>query len=308
MAGLLDFLSPALNAAAATTTAYGEGQDAIARARQAQVIQAIQLRQQQQKDALTAALQRAQLGNLQSETSLRQYQMDHPKPQPIDPLSPQGIAARTQMQHDQIDYSTQHGYHAPQHDTFQFVQGTDAQGNPIVLSGNTHTGALVPTGQHGRPVSSGRENVQNQMAQQHYANAVSASDALDRFGTTLQSHGPVMNWIMGHNPLDSNMQAANQAGDEFVTLVAPLLNRGRTTHVEMDAIRRAYVPQAGDNAQVIQQKAAKRKLLLQQFANEPSTSNNASAALSSLTTAQQQRAQADPEYAEYLREKGYQLP
>lgn len=106
----------------------------------------------------------------------------------------------------------------------------------------------------------------HQMAGDHYGRAKKASDALDKFGGTWATNSQVGNWVAGHNPLDSSIQQANQAGEEFATMFAPILNKGRSTHIEIEQVKKSYVPKLGDSPATIQQKSEARADLLKQYA------------------------------------------
>lgn len=150
---------------------------------------------------------------------------------------------------------------------YDFVTGTDsATGKPMIERGNKKTGTLEPTGVEGKLPAGKAVDATTKMANDHYAAAKEASDALDKLGGTIAQRGQIGNFIAGHNPLDSSLQEANQAGDEFAALMAPILNKGRTTAVEVELVRKAYVPLASDNAATVARKSQQRALLLKQYA------------------------------------------
>lgn len=278
--GLLDFLSPALNVATGAAGTYENAQAQGAQQKQQQVIQSLMLQRQQKEQALKDALTQSQTkeadartGDIQSQGQLRQYQLGHPKPEAPIMGSPEWIEAKRQ----EAIIGNQYGYHPPApQDKYQFVQGTDEQGNPIIYSGSTQNGTLTSTGQHGRPLPAKNSALQ-QRVQLHYQPALDADALLDKYGNALPAgagHGTVTNFLTG--AVDPDMQQATQAANEFVTHVGPLVNNGRMTQVDLNQIRHTYIPEVGDRPQLVQQKSQRRKALLQSLHAETSPNGGGS--------------------------------
>lgn len=261
--------------------AQGSGQ------RNQQALQMLALQRQQRQQEIEnvykqAETQRAnaQVGDIQAQQQLRQYQADHPKPTDHYSTVPNMFDANGNPIGGVLDTTT--GKVAPTgfagkplpvpkdptpHFTAQVITAPD--GTQHIARFNTLTGQVEDTGtasKQPKPVGAPKADPNTKMAQDHYGRAKAASDALDQFGGTVASNGQVSNFIMGHNPFDATLQQANQAGDEFAALMAPILNKGRTTHVEVDLVRKAYVPSASDSPETIKQKSQARAALLQQYA------------------------------------------
>lgn len=143
------------------TNAVGTNENAqanAAKSNMAAALQRAQLQRQDQQDLLQQAIQareahsqelKDQLTGVQTEAE--RYKVAHPL---IDPNSPDVFARKTQMEHDKIDYDRTNGYHAPVQ-SFQFMQGTDAQGNPVFVKGNKQSGELQPTDVGGKISAAG---------------------------------------------------------------------------------------------------------------------------------------------------------
>lgn len=161
--GLLSgLLGPAINVAT-NAMATHEGAEAnaaatkiaFARQQQQDEIQRVLRERQEQSAGLRDQLVQAQIGDTQEQALDRQYTREHPKPVPIDPYSPEGLAARQQLEHDKIDYDRTHGYHAPIQGSYDPVQMTQ-DGQPITGVIDHHTGKVVPSGFGGKPTATGR--------------------------------------------------------------------------------------------------------------------------------------------------------
>jgi len=158
----------------------------------------------------------------------------------------------------------------------------------------------------------------------HFPEAASADQALDQLGPTLAKRGGnglLSNGVLGQ--VDPTAQRANQAGEQFVTLVGPMLNNGRMTQQDLDQVRKTYIPQVGDTPGVIKQKSLARKAALEAIQSQaklgtvPTALSTPGASViapvqqpsttpqhSALTPAQQARAASDPTYAAFLKTKG----
>lgn len=261
--------------------AQGSGQ------RNQQALQMLMLQRQQAAQQIENTLKQSQtglanarVGDIQAQQDLRQYELQHPKPTDHYSTVPNMFDANGNPIGGVLDTTT--GKVAPTgyagkplpeqkdptpHFTAQVITAPD--GTQHIARFNTLTGQVEDTGtasKQPKPVGPPKVDPNTKMAQDHYGRAKAASDALDQFGGTVASNGQVSNFIMGHNPFDSMLQQANQAGDEFATLMAPILNKGRTTHVEVDLVRKSYVPSASDSPATIQQKSQARAALLRQYA------------------------------------------
>lgn len=287
LGGLGNFISTAGPIAAQIGGDYEQAQAQGSQQRNQQALSMLALQRQQRQDAIENALKQSQtgeanarIGDIAAQQGLRQYQMEHPKPTDHYSTVPNMFDANGNPIGGVLDTTT--GKVAPTgfagkplpvpkdptpHFTAQVITAPD--GTQHIARFNTLTGQIDDTGtasKQPRPVGAPKVDPNTKMAQDHYGRAKAASDALDQFGGTVASNGQVSNFIMGHNPFDSTLQQANQAGDEFATLMAPILNKGRTTHVEVDLVRKSYVPSASDSPATIQQKSQARAALLRQYA------------------------------------------
>lgn len=162
--GLLDWLSPAVNATAQTVSAFGAADDARAKAKQNAVIQQIQLARQQKEDALKEALgqstiskNNAEVGNYTSEAQDRLFKQQH---QPVDPNSPDVLTRKQQLgieeNRQKVKDENQFGYHAPVA-SYEHTDITDpVTGQVHVGKFNRFTGKTEDTGFTGKqPKGSG---------------------------------------------------------------------------------------------------------------------------------------------------------
>lgn len=272
------------------TNAVGTNENAQAQAAKsdmAAAIQRAQLERQDQQDQITQAVQAreaqsqvlkdqltgAQIKNVGSETTLHERQAA----QPLAPVlgTPEYLHAESALADARASAEERHRKpEATPKD--QVIYTTDPKtGQPVVSFANPVTHQVTQTQVEKRaPVKA--MDATSKMAQDHYGRAKVASDALDKFGGTIASHNQISNAIMGMIP-GTDLQQANQAGEEFVTLMAPILNKGRTTHVEIEQVRKSYVPLASDSKETVAQKAAARKALLQQYAPQINAAQHNSA-------------------------------
>lgn len=154
--GFLDALTVGAPIAAKVVGDYEHAQAQGADKKSQQIIQALQIKRQQQEDALKQAIADRQAKSAGISDALNTYKLQHPT---IDPNSQEAIDRRTQSNiqetHEKIDYHRTHGYHAPQQN-YQFMQSVDpATGQAVYAKGNRVTGDLVPTTVPGKPGGGG---------------------------------------------------------------------------------------------------------------------------------------------------------
>ena len=159
MAGIMDFLQAAVTAGNQAKGAYtdrsvGDTQSLIQFIQQ-QRAQQMARERQAALDAQNADLHRAQMRNIDSEIKARET----PKPDQVA------------IHKAERDYDIAHPL--PQTPSYTFPTGTDEEGKPIVLRGNTKTGTLERT-EIGRPATGQagqREAAQISVAQNQVAEA-----------------------------------------------------------------------------------------------------------------------------------------
>lgn len=269
--------------------ALSQGQDQQNQAKVQSALQQASLVRQQQQDQIAQAvrdrqaqsallqdqLTQAQIGDTTAQTDLRNKQAAlPPKPTPkhyqyitgpdgsvsaVNEADPTDITPKVPGVQGKVE-------HTPigpvPHFSIQNVTGADHQVHLARV--NSLTGEVTELPNLGKQPGAGTDAT-HQMAGDHYGRAKAASDALDKFGGTVASNGQISNFIMGHNPFDSDVQNANQAGDEFATMMAPILNKGRSTHIEIEQVKKSYVPLASDTPEQLRIKSAARAALLKQY-------------------------------------------
>lgn len=246
---------------------------------QDQIAQAVRQRESN-SSLLKDRLMQSQINDTDQQVQQRAYDVAHPKPvkpnyappitgpngdvslinldDPTHPVKVPGIQGKVE--------------HTPQgpvpHFAIQNVTGAD--GKIHLAKVNSLTGDVEELPNLGKqpvvPAATTKVDATHQMAGDHFGRAKKASDALDKFGGTWATSSQLGNWVAGHNPLDSSIQQANQAGEEFATMFAPILNKGRSTHIEIEQVKKSYVPKVGDSPATIQQKSEARADLLKQYA------------------------------------------
>lgn len=314
---LSGLLGPAINVA---TNAVSADQGAQANAANSGIqaaLQRAQIVKQQRDEAIKQAiaqreaqsqgildqLHQAQIGDTNQQMRIRQHDADNPKP--VAPVlgSPEYVKAEGDVAAAKAKAEAQYR-RDPQapvpHYAIQTVTGADEKVHLAKV--NSLTGDVTELPNLGKQPGSGTDAT-HQMAGDHYGRAKKSSDALDKFGATWATNSTAKNWVLGHNPIDSSIQQANQAGEEFATMFAPILNKGRSTHIEIQQVKNSYVPKFGDSPETIQQKSEARADLLRQYAkyapqvqeSRPVQPSDADAALAS----------QDPGFAAFLRGKGH---
>lgn len=293
MSLLSGLLGPAIRVASGAAAAYDTGKARSAQADQEGILQRYGIQHQQQQDqiqqvvrdrqaqmdAVKQKLMEAQTSNEGVKTQLDQYKLTHPE---IDPLSPEGVTARTGLEHDKIDYDRTHGYHAPPPPAFESVPGATPDGKPANIPFNKRTGTYNPGASVGGrpPAAGGAGNDINKArlsaAGQQIANA---DDEMTKFeddvrgkraqldalslelARTAMANGTgsavAMSALARHNP---RLAAYVRSASEAATAERMITPRGGSNAM-MQAEKILMQAGAGGNDQLIDQARAYRKTL-----------------------------------------------
>lgn len=256
--GLLDWLSPAVNATAQTVSAFGAADDARAKAKQNAVVQQIQMLRQQKEDALKQSLgestiskNNAEIGNYQSEAQDRTWQQQHPK---IDPNAPDVLTRKQQLGIEEntqkIKDENRFGYHAPVFGSYEQVQSVDSTGQPIVSVLDKHTGAIAPTTTKGKPLPGKAGGAAADRTTAQLETAAGQATLADKGMTAYEQR--VLSKQASLNPLAMHLARSAIAGSTTAEATLNTLNPELASYVrfakQVASAERMITPRGGSNA------------------------------------------------------------
>lgn len=339
--GLLDFLSPALTTATQAAGAYQGAHAQSAKDQQQAVIQKLILQRQQHEQEIKDALTRAQtgevnarVGDIGSQQALRgvqsqegQYKLDHPT---LDPNSPDVLGRKQQLSIEEnqqkIKDEKQYGYHPPVFGSYEKVDSTDADGNPIVSVLDKHTGSVTPTSTKGKPlpVKSGGAAADRTQAQLETASgqATLADQGMSAY------EEKVLAGKASLNPLSMQLARSALSGSTSAEFTLNNINPELASYVrfakQVATAERMITPRGGSNAMTqaeallsgagsggtpeqIKNARAYRAALIHGLSSHRSQGTPASSpgTHTGLSPEDAARAQQDPGFAAWLRQQGH---
>lgn len=143
---------------------------------------------------------------------------------------------------------------------YSFPVGADADGNPVVLRGNTRTGALEPTGIAGRaPASQGRVTDGQRTAGGLLSEIDAAAGRLGSLGSreALNRMADKAGWLGNYAKTDEG-QIYDQTANQFLNNLIYVKTGKAATNAERDALRQTYIAEPGDSDATIAAKARAR--------------------------------------------------
>lgn len=257
--GLLDFISTAAPIAANAVGNYEHAQAQGTQQKNQAIVQALQIKRQQEEDALKRAIADRQATSASVEDALRktqmqklQYDLDHPKPQAIDPLSPAGIQAKQGL----IDYERTHGYHAPSYNPME-VHAANREfdaAHPVAAKGAGASG----TG-HGSALDKRSKSYVDLMVHALPTMQGKADKVRPEAISFALAHPTVGNYL-----LNDDEQQYLQASRDFLAGVLHQESGARLTDSQVAFGMQRYVPLAGDSKEVRAQKLAAAQQVMQE--------------------------------------------
>lgn len=217
------------------------------------------------------------------------------------------------------DYDIAHPLPTQPPAQYTFPTGTNAEGQPIVLRANTRTGAIEPT-VVGAKTDRGQQPTEFERKAGLLApRAVEAAKELDEFFTKGAPAASLISKVplVGNAFTPEDSQRMNQAAEMVSTAILRLESGAAISEHEVKSYAKQFLPVVGDSPEVLQQKRASLQTAVQQIqaaASRATATNAANAArtppaaapkLPPLSAAQKQRAKTDPDYAAFLKSKGY---
>jgi hypothetical protein len=157
-------------------------------------------------------------------------------------------------------------YQPPQHDQFVFPVGADeTTGKPVVLRGNTHTGALESTGQAARQTTAngGKLSQDEAYTSQHLGVLASTvKDIADKTAPSAWQKLASRN-MLGNYTLTPEGQQYNANVDRAALSLAVIMEGPRgATPQRVDMVKNSYFPKPGDDPSTVADKVAKLKVAM----------------------------------------------